>query len=293
MGRGVEDFRAQQCPGQQGAEQRYRQADADRHRAPGADDVFQHTCQRRVLQLCELRLAHDAQRQHIHQHQQRQHAQKADHRGATHVRALLGPRRIDTGALDTDKHKHGDQHHVAHLVHHIAHIRVAHAPDITGEDLGLEGHAGNHDKHQQRHDLGHGGDLIDKRGLLDPTQHQEMHGPQQQGRAADGHRRVALTEYRKKITEGAEQQHEVTHVAQPGTDPVTPGGRETHVVAKTGLGVGVHPTVEVGLAVGEGLEHEREGQHAHGRNDPTDQYGADVSAGGHILRQRENPAANH
>ncbi|MOA02916.1 hypothetical protein D3C78_1223930 [compost metagenome] len=41
-GGGKEDLGAEQGPGQQGTEQRNRQADADQQSAPGADDMFQH-----------------------------------------------------------------------------------------------------------------------------------------------------------------------------------------------------------------------------------------------------------
>ncbi len=224
MGRGVKNFCAQQRPRQQSPHQRHRQADADRHRAPRTDDVFQHTCQGWVLQLRQFRLAHDPQRQHIDQHQQRQHPKEPDHRGAADIRALLGPRRIHAGALNADEYEHGDQHHVAHLIDHAAELRVAQAPDIAGEDIGLECHDRNHDKHQQRHDFRHGGDLVDERCLLDAAQHQKMHGPQQQRGAADGDRRIALAKHREKIAEGAEQQHKVTDVAHPRADPVAPGG---------------------------------------------------------------------
>ena len=196
-------------------------------------------------------------------------------------------------AKDADKHEHSDQHHVAHLIDHTAELRVAQAPDIAGEDIRLERDGGDHDKHQQRHDLRHGGDLVDERRLLDAAQHQKMHSPQQQRRAADGHRRIALAEHREEVAEGAEQQHEVTHVAHPGADPVTPRRREAHVIAETGLGVGIHPGIQLGFAVGQGLEHEGEGQHADGGDRPADQYRAHFGPCGHVLRQGENPPADH
>src|SRR3546814_4090640 len=55
---------------------------------------------------------------------------------------------------------------------------------------------------------------------------------------------VALAKNREEVAQGAEQQHEVTDVAQPGADPVTPGRREAHVVAKTGLGIGIYRSEE-------------------------------------------------
>ncbi|CRM34578.1 hypothetical protein [Pseudomonas sp. 24 E 13] len=255
--------------------------------------MFQHPGQGGVLQLRQFRLAHDPQGQHIHQHQQRQHTEKPNHRGTAHVRAFLGQRRVDAGTFNTDEHKHRDQHHVAHLLRHTAHLRVAQAPDIATEDVGLERHGGNHDKHQQRHNFRHRGDLVDERRLLDPAHHQKMHGPQQHGCTADGQRRITLAEHREKVAEGAEQQHEVPDVAHPRADPVTPGGRKPHVVAKPGLGVGVHAGIQFRLAVGQGLEYEGQGQHADRGDRPADQHSAHASACGHVLRQGKDPTADH
>ncbi|MNP11597.1 hypothetical protein D3C76_1037920 [compost metagenome] len=120
-----------------------------------------------------------------------------------------------------------------------------------------------------------------------------MHGPEQHRGANDRCRGVALAKDREEVAEGAEQQHEVADVAEPGADPVAPGRRETHVVAETGLGVGVHPAVQVRLAIGQGLEHESQGQHADGGDAPADQNSAYIGTCGHVLRQRKDPAADH
>ena len=255
--------------------------------------VLQNSGQRRVLQRRQFRLAHDPERQHVHQYQQRQDTEEADHRRPPDIRTFLCPGRIDAGAFNADEHEHRHQHHVAHLVHHAAEVRIALAPNVASKDFGLERHRSNHDEHDQRDDLGHGGQLVDERRFLDPAHHQKVHRPQQHRGAADGDRCIALAKYRKKITEGAEQQHEIANVAQPGTDPVSPRGRETHVVAKTGLGVGIHPGVQLRLAIGQGLEYEGQGQHAHGGNCPANQDRTGMGAFCHVLRQRENTATNH
>ncbi|MNZ94040.1 hypothetical protein D3C78_1131380 [compost metagenome] len=179
------------------------------------------------------------------------------------------------------------------LIHHAAEFRVVAPPDVGGEDIRLERHGGDHDEHDQRHDLGHGGHLIDECRLLDPAHHHKMHGPEQHRSAGDGDRRVAFAKHRYEITEGAEQQHEVADVAQPGADPVAPGRRKTHVIAEPGLGIGVHPGVQLRLAIGQGLEHERQGQHADGGDCPTDQDRPGIGPGRHVLRQGKNPAADH
>ena len=255
--------------------------------------MLEHASHGRVLQFGQFRLGHDAQRQHVHQHQQCQHPQKTDDRGFAHVRAFFGAPRINTGAFNADKHEHCHQHHVAHLVHHAAQAGGFGAPEVQGEDVGFKRDAGQHDKHYDRDDFRHGGDLVDKRRFLDAAQHQKVHTPQQQRGAANGDGRVALTEDRYEIPQRTEQQHKVADVAHPRADPVAPGRRKAHVIAKTGLGVGVDPGIEFRFAVSEGLEHKRQRQHPHRGNPPTNQ---DCPASGvfrNILRQRKNPAANH
>ncbi|MNQ56947.1 hypothetical protein D3C85_710870 [compost metagenome] len=111
-----------------------------------------------------------------------------------------------------------------------------------------------------------------------------MHGPEDDRGTDDGRQRVALAEDREEIAQSAEQQHEVADVAQPGTDPVAPGRGKSHVVAEPGLGVGVHPAIQVRFAIGQGLEDERQGEHAHRGNAPADENGADIRTGCHILR---------
>ena len=221
--RGIEDLGTQQCPRQQRPQQRDRQADTDQDRAPLPHHMLEHPGHRRVLQIGQLRLAHDPQGQHVHQHQQGQYAKKADNRSLAHIRALFCTPGIHAGPFNADKHEDRDQHHVAHLVHHAAQARRLCAPEIPGENIRLEGHRREHDKHHDRDDFGHGGQLVDKRRFLDPAQHQEMHAPQQQRCATYGDRRVALAKHREKIAQGAEQQYEVTDVAHPGADPVAPG----------------------------------------------------------------------
>ncbi|MNE12605.1 hypothetical protein D3C80_1054080 [compost metagenome] len=111
-----------------------------------------------------------------------------------------------------------------------------------------------------------------------------MHGPQQHRSANDRRHGIAFTEDREEIPQGTEQQDEVTDVAQPGTDPVPPGRREAHVIAEPGLGIGIHPAIEVRLAVGQGLEHEGQGQHTDSGDGPANENSADIGACRHVLR---------
>ncbi|MND78534.1 hypothetical protein D3C80_702480 [compost metagenome] len=293
FGGGEHDLGTQQHPGEQGTEQRDDQTDADQHCAPVTYHVLQHGSHRRVLQFGQFRLSHDAQRQHVDQNQEQQHGDEADDGGLTHVRTLFRPGREDARALDTDEHPDGDQHHVAHLVHHAAQVRVHGAPDVSGKDVQFECEQGDQDEQRQRHDLGHGSDQVDERRFLDPAQDQKVYGPEQHRSADDGGRGIALAKDREEVAQGTEEQDEVADVAQPGTDPVAPGGRKAHVIAESSLGVGIHPTVKIRLAVGQGLEHKGQGQHTDSGDAPADQNSAYISTGSHVLWQRKDPAADH
>ena len=137
----------------------------------------QHVRHRRVFQGRQFRLVHHPQRQHIHHHQQRQHPNKAQHRGLAHIAAPLGTGRINTGALNTDKHPYRYQHHAFYLGHHTAQIRIAIAPEVGIENIHFERRTHQRDKGNQRHDFGHGGNQVDKRRLFNAAQHQPMHQP--------------------------------------------------------------------------------------------------------------------
>ncbi|KGX79139.1 hypothetical protein Y033_5351 [Burkholderia pseudomallei MSHR435] len=287
------DFRAEQHPGQQRARERDDEADADEHRAPVAHHVLEHGRHRRVLQLRELRLRHDAERQHVDQHEREQHADEADHGRAADVAALFRARREDARAFDADEHPDGDEHHVADLVHHRAERRIRAAPDVGAEHVELEREEADQDEDDERDDLRDGGDEIDERRLPDAAQHEKVHGPQQHRCARDRGGRVAFAEYGEEIAERREQQHEVADVAEPCADPVAPRGREAHVVAEARLRIGVHAAVELRLAVRERLEHEREREHADRGDRPADQDRAGFGGGRHVLRQREDAAADH
>ncbi|MNF61345.1 hypothetical protein D3C84_429880 [compost metagenome] len=192
LGGGEHDLRAQQHPRQQRPQQRDDQTNADQHRAPVTDHVFQHGGHGRILQFGQFRLGHDPQRQHVDQDQKQQHGDKADHGGLTHVAAFFRPGRKDARAFDADEHPHGDQHHFAHLVHHAAQVRVLQAPDVGGKDVQLEGEQRDQHEQQQRHDLGDGGHQVDERGFLYSSQYEEMYGPEQHRGADHGSRGIAL-----------------------------------------------------------------------------------------------------
>ena len=257
--------------------------------------MLQHAGHRGVLQASQLGLGEDALGQQVNQHQQQQHADKAEYRGLAHIGAFFGAGREDARTFNADKHPNGDQHHVAHLVHHAAQLAVALAPEVAGKHIQLEGDHGDDDEQGQRYHLGDGGYGVNKGRFLDPAQDQKVQQPQQYRRADDGYQSVAFTKasIREDVTKGGEQQDHVADVADPCADPVAPSRGEAHVVAKARFGIHIHAAVQLWLTVGQGLEHEGQGQHADPGDQPADQGGAGTGAGGDVLRQGENPAADH
>ena len=74
--------------------------------------------------------------------------------------------------------------------------------------------------------------------------------------------RVAVAEDREERAERRLDQDPVRDVAEAGADPVAEGRQEAQIVAEAGLGVGEDAGVEIGLALGERLEHARQHLHA-------------------------------
>ena len=125
----------------------------------------------------------------------------------------------------------------------------------------LEGEDQDHDEHQDRHDLGDGDDAVDDGGLLDAAQDHEVEQPDADRGDDDRHHRVAVAEHREERAERRLDQHPVGDVADAAADPVAEGRQEARIVAEARLRVGEDAGVEVGLALGQRLEHA--GQHVH------------------------------
>ncbi len=158
------------------------------------DYMFQHRGHGRVLQFGQFRLGHDPERQHVHQHQEQQHGDETDDGGFTNVAAFFfRAGREDARAFDADEHPHGDQHHLAHLVHHAAQVRVFFTPQMSAVKMSsLNAKNRDQDKQQQRYDFGDGGHQVNERCFLDSAQYQEMHTPEQHRRTDHGSDSISL-----------------------------------------------------------------------------------------------------
>ena len=189
-----------------------------------------------------------AVRQHGDQHEQAEDAEEAQHRGDADVVAVLCVPRVDAGAFDADEQEDGDQHRGAHLAGDVADGRRLAAPEIQREDVGLEAGDGDDDEDRDRHDLGEGGDGVERRRFLDAAQDQQVHAPQQGRRRGDGDRRGAVAEDREELAERGLDQDETGDVGQAAADPVADRRGEAEIVAEARLGVGVDAGVELGLA---------------------------------------------
>ena len=155
----------------------------------------------------------------------------------------------------------------------------------------LEGHGHQHDEHQQRNDLRRRDHGIEHGSALDAAQHHEVNTPHHHRRADDRRWGVALAEGRVEVAQCSEGGHQVTDVADPGTDPVAPGGVESDVFTRQGAGIGIHPVVQFGPAHGQHLVGEGQHQHAHAGDGPADDDGSGTRANSHVLRQSEDAAA--
>ncbi len=87
------------------------------------------------------------------------------------------------------------------------------------------------------------------------------------------------------MAEAAEDQHEEAGIAKHRGDPVAPGRREPDVVAEALTRVCVDAGIKIRPAVGQGLEHEGQHQHAGATDRPADQRGGRPGAARHVLRQ--------
>ena len=172
-------------------------------------------------------------------------------------------------------------------------ICVVQAPEVGGEQTGLESDSGDGDKHQDRHHLGDGHHDVREGGGPHALQGQGMHDPQHDRRADDRGHGSAAFELGKEVTQRREQQHQVGHVAHPGRHPVAEGRCEADVVTETGPGIAVNTAVDVRLTRGQRLEYEGQHEHADAGDQPPDQEWAGSGAAGHLGRQGKNAASDH
>ena len=104
---------------------------------------------------------------------------------------------------------------------------------------------------------------------------------------------VAVAEGREEIGQRAEDDHRIGDVADPGADPIAPGAVEADELPEPGLGIGIGPGIEFGLADGQRLIDEDQRQHADRGDPPADNDGQRPCARRHVLRQAEDAGADH
>ncbi len=236
-----------------------------------SDDLFEHSGQRGLLQPGHRRLRHGGIGQQRNRHHQPGDAEKAEDRRGADIGALPRKARVDTGALDAEKHEHRDQHGVAHLVDQRLLRHADAAEEILGELLVVEHEDHDQQRREQRHQFGDGDDGVDEGRLLHTAQDQEVEGPDAAERHDDGDHRAAVAEdLGEEPSERRADQHPVKDVAEATPEPVTEGRKEPHIVAEAGLGVSEHTGVDVRPFRRQGLEHPRQHVHAGAGNSPGD-----------------------
>src|SRR5262249_25789650 len=94
-----------------------------------------------------------------------------------YVSAFLRIARVDARTFDPEEHEYRDEHRRADLVEEarLGHSRAA--PEVRAKQVGLEGEDKDHDKGQDRENLGDRDDLVDESRLLTPPKDQEGEGP--------------------------------------------------------------------------------------------------------------------
>src|SRR5262249_47444312 len=178
----------------------------------------------------------------------------------------------------------GDGHRGGDLTPDAGRLALA-APEVLRESAGREPEhdgAGDDDhEDDDRNDLCDRHNGVDEGRLLDAAQDHEMYGPQDGRGEAPRQDRAATPDQLDRPAEpipdsevglpgervfdqahGGHYQDEIGDVADGGPGPVAQRGNEAEVVAEARLGVGVDAGVEIGLSLGERLEHPRERVHA-------------------------------
>ncbi len=235
-------------PAHVGGEHRDDKAGADEQFAPGAGHLGHQPRHGGVGQGRELGAAQYPERQHRDEHIEQQRQHHPEHGGRAHVPPVSGPGRQHSRPLNAGEDPEGDQHGVAHL---LGDRRRQSAPLlIRREGDRVEPVAGKQDEQQQRQALGQGRHQVEQRRLLHTAGHQQVHRPEDAGLADEGRQGVALAkpDPLRGVDEAAQRRegdHQITHHADGGAQPIAPGGEETHQIAETGPGVAVDATVEI------------------------------------------------
>ena len=296
-GRELQNLCAQHHPRDQSSEQRHHQPDRDEAGSPRSYLLLHQPRHRRIGQPGQPGLFHQPVGQEIDQEQQREHGEEPQYGRASHVTAPGSSLGVHGSALDADENPHGHQHHVLDLGQRVAQRLTvdlgAAPPEVRGEQPGLEADGCDADERQDGHDLGDGHDDVDEGGGLNSAQRHRVHDPQQYRCADDRRKCCSALELRKEVAQRREQQDQIGDVADPRGHPVAECRCEADVVTEAGAGIAVDAAVDVGLALGQGLEDKRQHQHSEAGHNPPDQQWSGRCAARHLGGQREDAAADH
>ncbi|MGY3109927.1 hypothetical protein ACVWW7_006554 [Bradyrhizobium sp. LM6.9] len=142
-------------------------------------------------------------------------------------------------------------------------------------------------------DLGVGRNRVERGGVLDASQYEEMDAPQEEGCRPDRCRRRAVAEDRKELADCRLDQDEAGDVCEAASDPIAGRRSEADIFTEASLGIGVDAGVQVRPTTRERLKNEGEHQHAGTRDDPGDQRPEDARGVSKRCGQREDAGADH
>ncbi|AIA06959.1 hypothetical protein DC74_6524 [Streptomyces noursei] len=283
LGGRVRGLRAHQRPAVERADDGDHRGGRDERSAPVAAEHRVHGVGERCLGVDQLVVRDGAE--------DRRGAQEVDHGGADGAQDG-GPADVALGVADLAGAHRGRLH--AHVA--VEQDRGRRGQPAQGAAAALverpelvrveEEQADDRDE-QQRHELQHRGDQLDRADVAGAREVGERRQPQcaQRDHQVDAAGGVAGEEH----VDVADGGHRQCGVADPGHGPVRPGGEEPGEVAERLAGVDVGPA-GVGMALGEPPEDQGEGDRAEGEDAEGDQ--ADGAEGGDRGRQQEDAAAD-
>ena len=261
LGRGEQHLGADQRPGEIGAEHRDEQADADEHRAPVPDHGLQHRRHRGLAHAGDLGARQHRIGQQGDQHHQRRHADEAEDGRPADVGAFLGEARIDARALDAEEHEHGDQHGRADLLEHAGLCRSP-PQKLQLNRSSLKATIRRTMKTRIGTILATVTMVLMTAACCTPRRIMKWNSQMPTEATTMATTVLPSPNTGKERAERRLDQHPVGDVADAAADPVAEGRQEARIVAEARLGIGEDAGIEVGLALGQRLEHARQHVHA-------------------------------
>ena len=272
--------------GQPGACNTDNDGDADERAAPAGSHGIEHVEHRGVIELSDLGVAHVAVGEHGAADVDEQQADQADDGSLAHLMLVAGAGAHDRSALDADEHPHHDDHAVHDLLEQTAHaggvsahlacgdgIVVHVAPEVGGEDAGVEHEDGEDQEDAQGGNLRHHDDSVQEGGALNAADDQEGQRPHEQRGDDYARQGVAGEEGGEEVAQRGHHHRGERDVAQPCGQPVTPAGNEAGKRAEALLGV-LEDALELGLLGAQVVQRQGKGGEADTDDCPGHQHGA-------------------